>query len=404
MANSKNLTPYYNSNFFYACGYPITIDAAEETGKLLITWGDGEDESLVVPEKINIFGGCDGSKESVDVDSTSVIVNGGNIKNVWGGNYGAGTIGSSKIVVNNGTFPANINGSVSGGSNATPSYNKENTYLVKSATIVINGGYVHMVFGGGTGYATVNKAKITLNGGDLYYLVASGSNGTTGESEVTVNGGTVKELLGVNRGSIETASITVNDGEVEKIIAGTNDGPATYKKSVLNLYGGTVSSVEPGWNGDKTTDGDVSCVSGTFFPGVVQDEESLAVMNIIIDMTKGQGANMKRCKVLPRNGLQYISGILANQKRIELPAELPLSKAEVSRCMSFADVYEVLDGKDVLLTPLNFYKEDNSAEPAAEVPDVEFNYPRNEVAEEEEVVEDTVTEEQPQAEEAAAAE
>ena len=63
---------------------------------------------------------------------------------------------------------------------------------------------------------------------------------------------------------------------------------------------------------------------------------------------------MKRCKVYPRNGLQFIPGILEKQKRIEFPAELPLSPKEIRRCLSYADVYEVTDAGDVLLTLENF--------------------------------------------------
>lgn len=86
----------------------------------------------------------------------------------------------------------------------------------------------------------------------------------------------------------------------------------------------------------------------------------------------------KRCKVYPRNGLQFIPGILEKQKRIEFPAELPLSEKELRRCLSYADVYEVTDAGDVLLTMLNFMSDNSEATPAEDVPDVELQYPRDE--------------------------
>lgn len=92
----------------------------------------------------------------------------------------------------------------------------------------------------------------------------------------------------------------------------------------------------------------------------------------------------KRCKVYPRNGMQFIPGILEKQKRIEFPAELPLSEKELRRCLSYADVYEVTDGGDVLLTMLNFMSDNSKATPAKDVPEDELQYPRDKKEDEEE--------------------
>lgn len=92
----------------------------------------------------------------------------------------------------------------------------------------------------------------------------------------------------------------------------------------------------------------------------------------------------KRCKVYPRNGMQFIPGILEKQKRIEFPAELPLSEKELRRCLSYADVYEVTGSGDVLLTMLNFMSDNSKATPAKDVPEDELQYPRDKKEEEEE--------------------
>lgn len=84
----------------------------------------------------------------------------------------------------------------------------------------------------------------------------------------------------------------------------------------------------------------------------------------------------KTCKVFPRNDLQYIPGILKDQKRIEVPSKLPLTETELARCLSYADVYEVVDGKDVLLTRLNYLADNSEAEAADDVPEVELAEPR----------------------------
>lgn len=102
----------------------------------------------------------------------------------------------------------------------------------------------------------------------------------------------------------------------------------------------------------------------------------------------------KRCKVYPRNNLQYISGILEKQKRIELPAELPLSEKELRRCLSYATVYEkVSSSKDVLLTLDNYLLDNTDAEAATDVPDDELLTPRDEKKEDGEEEEESGEEE-----------
>lgn len=91
---------------------------------------------------------------------------------------------------------------------------------------------------------------------------------------------------------------------------------------------------------------------------------------------------MKRCKVYPRNGKQYIPGILDKRKRIEFPAELPLTLTEIRRCLSFADVYEMPEGKGtdkcVYLNAQNWMADNSEAEAADDVPKTKLLYPRDE--------------------------
>lgn len=93
-------------------------------------------------------------------------------------------------------------------------------------------------------------------------------------------------------------------------------------------------------------------------------------------------AIMKRCKVYPRNGKQYIPGILDKRKRIEFPAELPLTLTEIRRCLSFADVYEMPEGKGtdkcVYLNAQNWMADNSEAEAADDVPEAKLFYPRDE--------------------------
>ncbi len=103
-------------------------------------------------------------------------------------------------------------------------------------------------------------------------------------------------------------------------------------------------------------------------------------------------ATMKRCKVYPRNGKQFIPGILNKRKRIEFPAELPLTLTEVKRCLMFADVYEMPEGKGsekcVYLDSQNWMKDNSKADAAKDVPKTKLLYPRDEEEKKEDKDED----------------
>lgn len=86
----------------------------------------------------------------------------------------------------------------------------------------------------------------------------------------------------------------------------------------------------------------------------------------------------KICKVYPAKN-KRITGILPEQKMITEPGIYHLNLKEIRRCMSYADVFEVVTGGDVLLTPDN-YTADNSkaatypADKVPEIKDTEIHY------------------------------
>lgn len=103
----------------------------------------------------------------------------------------------------------------------------------------------------------------------------------------------------------------------------------------------------------------------------------------------------KICKVYPAKN-KRITGILTEQKMITEPGIYHLNLKEIRRCMSYADVFEVVAGGDVLLTPEN-YTADNSkattypADKVPEIKDKEIHYGAHKPAEDTDKKENQVT-------------
>lgn len=252
-------------NVLIANGVAITVEAPTTEGMgATVKWDGG---SIEVPADVTIFGGTHNSTEEVN---TSITVNGGTVKNVFGGGLHISKVGTANIVVNGGRITSSIMG---GGyeefTNCTlGDFNKvteenvmSSTTKVTSTSITVNGGNLNgtMIFGGGGAHAYTGEAVITLNSyeGKLSYLIAGGSNGYTGKAEIILNDGEVAVVQSVNRGSMDTAEITINGGDVDNAYVGGETDPSvdgTFKEASMAINGGTVTTVEVGTNGGKTED------------------------------------------------------------------------------------------------------------------------------------------------------
>lgn len=103
----------------------------------------------------------------------------------------------------------------------------------------------------------------------------------------------------------------------------------------------------------------------------------------------------KVCKVYPAKN-KRIPGILPNQKMITEPGIYHLNLKEIRRCMSYGDVFEVITGGDVLLTPENYHLDNSNAKvfPADKIPaiaDTTIHYGVHKPAEDTDKKENQVT-------------
>lgn len=268
LATQKN-EPYYDEelNKFFACGVHVNVYAAED-GKLRITWfTDGENgKELIVPENIDIFGGCASADKVAYYPATSIAVYSGNVDSVIGGCYGNGFVGKSTVVINGGKFNY-----VCGAGMHWADHNAHNNNTGHTDLILNDCENAEYVSGGTpSGVCTTGTTNIIVNGGSYGVVMAGGTNGYLGHGEIVVNGGTIRSVQAGNRGRIGTVKITVNDGIITNAVYGGVGDTATYIHTTLVLNGGNINKVEAGkYAGEVDTTAER--ISGTYVDGVVED-------------------------------------------------------------------------------------------------------------------------------------
>ncbi len=261
--NAAAETPEYEviggKKILLANGTAITIEAPKTEGMgALVKWEGGEIE---VAADTTIFGG---KHNSEDKETSNITMNGGTVKNVFGGGLHVSYVTSAAITVNGGK----ITGSIMGGgyeeftSCDEGDFNKvgeddvlNSTTRVDGVTITVNGGNIDgvQVYGGGGAHSYTGTVSILLNDyeGTISYLTAGGSNGHTENSTIVLNDGNIGVLQGVNRGTMNGISVKINGGEVTNAYVGGENDPSvtgTFDEAAMEITGGTVTNLMPGTN------------------------------------------------------------------------------------------------------------------------------------------------------------
>ena len=279
---TRKTEPYFNeeANVVAACGVHITVEKAEEEGKLRIHWFDqnSKPQEMIVPEGVKVAGGGCSADVMEYYPAASVTLNSGYVDALIGGCFGNGAVAHTMVIVNGGTFKDTY---VSGGGMhwaAKSTFNNK----VGHAEVIINGtsdGEITVVYCGTmSGDCSTGMGKVTVNNGNIGWLSGGGSNGYTGYSEMEVNGGHIKVLQGCNRGVVGNIKTIINGGTIDKLYAGGEAGDASvnavYDRVELLINGGNITLIGPG------TDGGVESadkVSGTYVNGVILDSDANAL-------------------------------------------------------------------------------------------------------------------------------
>ena len=182
---------------------------------------------------------ANGSGKSL-VTINKVIVNGGTMKNVYGGrhyNYGSADVIDNTVYINGGQVTNVYGGSTVGSEEASANDNK----------VYINGGQVENVYGGSAQNGAANNNTVTISGGTIserteYYAYIHGGSGSTSASNNTV---TIKGDASIS----ENTYIYGGVADPRRVNSTAADNTVNILKaiSVQGLYGG-LSSEKPTGN------------------------------------------------------------------------------------------------------------------------------------------------------------
>ena len=236
-------------------------EAAGNAGNITIGCTGGSTEGIG-----DVYGGAN----AADINnSISLVITGGNINRVFGGNNSSGNIsGTIGVNVNwNTTDPCGYNhlGSVFGGGNQAP-------YTGTTTVTVTNGTVSESVYGGGN-EAGVGTAIVNMEGGSVLQGIYGGCNNSgtvTGDitisltdGEVGVSGGTTADVFGGGFGAN-----TITTGNISVTLEGTD----VYG----DLYGGSaLGSVNASTSNTTTINISSNTLHGTIYGGGKGDLASL---------------------------------------------------------------------------------------------------------------------------------
>lgn len=259
-------TPEYDADVkaLFANGTPITIEARTDgVDGALVKW-DGGEKLLAATD--SVFGGSHAS--DTKLDTTSITMNGGTLKNVFGGGLHKSHVGTANVTINGGK----VTGKTQGGGassysdttchrpwveNTVTDMSKEKaTTIVDKAIVTINGGNLNDIFGGGEGMSYTKNVVLTINESfddEVAYVTSGGSNGYVDSAEVYLYGGKINVVQSVNRGQMDNSEIVIDGATVENAYAGA-EGTATAEakvntKATLTILSGTVKNAAAGQSG-----------------------------------------------------------------------------------------------------------------------------------------------------------
>lgn len=305
-ASDKGLS----GNTLVCHGVPVTFTKAAVGGLNLAKWTpvseyDSKGSQAFAEASIIIGGEIEGDVESTNMTFESGTYNG----SIFGGSY-KGNATTVNMIINDGTFRMicgggtlesdceTVNITVNGGTIASieggghgflkdgfevgnAEIGAESPCHVGTVNMDINGGTFKgssyaLVYGGGQGYSATDKVVMTIDGADMSnncYVTAGGSNGYTGDAEVTLGADTTINIYqSGNRGTMKTAKTIVNGATIANMYLGgdATDDTVTVAFNGENpalqatINSGTITNLQIGTDAGEAIPADSAKVAVTY--------------------------------------------------------------------------------------------------------------------------------------------
>ena len=215
----------------------------------------------------DVFGG--GNRAGVP--ETYVYGEGANVKNVYGGSNTNGTVNTSNVQINSGTYENVFGGNNQGGETV-------------NSNVTVDGGTVLSVYGGNNLGGTCDTTNVTINNGTITDVYGGGNQAITNVTNVGVHGPVGRYVYGGgNQAGVNTnTNVNLLNATVgDNVYGGGNEGTVTgntnvhVKDSTLgnSLYaGGNGTSAVVYGNTNLVMDGTKNNVTKNVFGGGNQAE------------------------------------------------------------------------------------------------------------------------------------
>lgn len=230
----------------------------------------------------NVFGGGN----SAGVPETYIYGEGAQAQNVFGGSNTTGTVTTSNIQINSGTYGNIYGGNNQGGETIT-------------SNVLINGGTIQNVYGGNNLGGTCETTNVTINDGNTTDVYGGGNQAVTNVTNVNINGPVERYVYGGgNQAGVNTNTNVnlINATVGDNVYGGGNEGTVTgntyvnVKDSSLrnSLYaGGNGTSAVVYGNTNLVMEGTLNDVTNNVFgggnqaPTGTEENHSSSTVNIV---------------------------------------------------------------------------------------------------------------------------
>lgn len=221
----------------------------------------------------SVYGG--GNRSSVN--NTNVYLDGSNVTNIYGGSNTLGDVITTNVDINSGSVGNVYGGNNEGGTCGTTDVNVTGTAIISNT-----------VYGGGNQVNTTSTT-VTLNSasGTIPNVYGGGNSANVTTSNVINNGVTATNIFGGSNssGTVSTSNITNNSGNITNIYGGNNAGGNTLESNI-NFIGGVATTI---YGGGNQANGDASnvSISGGNITTIFGGGNSAGLNDTTINVTSG---------------------------------------------------------------------------------------------------------------------